>query len=72
MTILNILKYARERDISDIHIIENEKVYFREFGEIKENKDFLKITGENIREICENKIEKDFIYIDEFGIVDGF
>ncbi|WP_022819750.1 type IV pilus twitching motility protein PilT [Fusobacterium russii] len=66
MLILDILNYARENNISDIHIIEDEEVYFREFAEIVLNKNFPKITREDILEICGNRIEEDFIYVDKF------
>lgn len=65
MLILDILNYARENNISDIHLIEEEEVYFREFSEIILNKIFPKIKRQDILNICGNKIEEDFIYVDE-------
>lgn len=65
MNVFDILKYARTNNISDIHIIEDKKVYFRKFGEIIEDKKFSKIEKEDILKLCDNKIEKDFIYTDD-------
>lgn len=67
MTILSIFKYARENNISDIHIIENDCVYYREYGEIRVDKNFSKITKEEILKLCEGKMGEDFIYIDDFN-----
>ena len=36
MNIEKIFDYARENNISDIHLLEGEKIYFRKDGEIKE------------------------------------
>ena len=35
MNIEKIFDYARENNISDIHLLEGEKIYFRKYGEIK-------------------------------------
>lgn len=64
MLIYEILNYARENKISDIHIVENEKVYFRKFGEIVEDKIFSNINRSEIEKICSNKIDEDFIFTD--------
>lgn len=66
MLILDILNYARKNNISDIHIIEDGEIYFREFSEIIPNKNFPKIKKEDILEICGDKVEEDFIYVDVF------
>ena len=36
MNIEKIFDYARENNISDIHLLESEKIYFRKDGEIIE------------------------------------
>ena len=36
MNIEKIFDYARENNISDIHLLEGEKIYFRKYGEIIE------------------------------------
>lgn len=66
MLILDILNYARKNNISDIHIIEDGEIYFREFSEIIPNKNFPKIKKEDILEISGDKVEEDFIYVDVF------
>lgn len=67
MNIEKVFKYARENKISDVHIIENEKIYFRKFGEILEDKNLFLISKDEILTCCENNIEKDFCYIDTEG-----
>lgn len=64
MNIEKIFEYARENNISDIHIIEGEKIYFRKNGEIIEYSDAIKISKDEILEICKGKIEEDFAYTD--------
>lgn len=65
MLIHEILDYARENKISDIHILENEKVYFRKFGEIFKDNIFSKINRSQLESICLNKIDEDFIFMDK-------
>ena len=38
MNIEKIFNYAKEKNISDIHLIEGEKIYFRKDGKIIENR----------------------------------
>lgn len=65
MLIHEILDYARENKISDIHILENEKVYFRKFGEIFKDNIFSKINRNQLESICLDKIDEDFIFMDK-------
>lgn len=78
MKIRKILEYARENNISDVHILENEKVYFRYLGELKETelfstidrRDFLSFLGETDCEktdLEEIRLNKDFIFKDELN-----
>ena len=64
MNIEKVFDYARENNISDIHLIEGEKIYFRKNGEIIEYDNFAIVSKDEILEICNGKIEEDFAYID--------
>lgn len=64
MDIEKIFDYARENNISDIHMIEGERIYFRKDGKIKEFDDAIRINKDEILEICNGKIEEDFAYTD--------
>ncbi len=60
-----IFKYAQENFVSDIHVVEDEKIFFRIFGEIKESK-FSSLSRSEILEICgEYENDLDFIYTDK-------
>lgn len=67
MEIQNLFKYARNNNISDIHIVENEKIYFRKLGSIIEDINSFKISREEIEKICDNKIDVDFTFTDELS-----
>lgn len=64
MDIEKIFNYARENNISDIHLIENEKIYLRKDGEIIEYDNNIIVNKEELLEICNGKIEEDFAYTD--------
>ena len=64
MNIEKIFNYARENNISDIHLIEGEKIYFRKDGEIVEYDGTDTVSKEELLEICNGKIEEDFAYTD--------
>ena len=59
-----IFNYAKENNISDIHLIEGEKIYFRKDGEIVEYDGIDTVSKEELLEICNGKIEEDFAYTD--------
>ena len=59
-----IFEYARKNNISDIHIIEGERIYFRKDGEIVAYEDNQSLSREDILKICSGKFEEDFAYID--------
>ena len=59
-----IFNYAKENNISDIHLIEGEKIYFRKDGEIVEYDGTDTVSKEELLEICNGKIEEDFAYTD--------
>ena len=59
-----IFNYAKENNISDIHLIEGEKIYFRKDGEIVEYDGTDTVSKEELLEICNGKIEEDFSYTD--------
>lgn len=65
MNILDIFKYARENQISDIHLIEDENIYFRVFGEIIKDSKFSKIKKEDLEKIIQDKFGLDFTYVDD-------
>ena len=62
-----IFEYARKNNISDIHIIEDERIYFRKDGEIVAYDDVQTLSREDILNICLNKFEEDFAYTDSKG-----
>lgn len=65
MLLEDIFSYARENNISDIHIIEDEKIYFRKNAELIEfEKDYI-ISKEEIIRICAGNTDGDFAYIDK-------
>ena len=64
MNIEKIFDYARENNISDIHLLEGEKIYFRKDGEIIEYNNNITVSKEELLEICNGKIEEDFAYTD--------
>ena len=64
MNIEKIFNYAKEKNISDIHLIEGEKIYFRKDGEIVEYDGTDTVSKEELLEICNGKIEEDFAYTD--------
>ena len=64
MNIEKIFNYAKENNISDIHLIEGEKIYFRKDGEIVEYDGTDAVSKEELLEICNGKIEEDFAYTD--------
>ena len=64
MNIEKIFNYAKENNISDIHLIEGEKIYFRKDGEIVEYDGTDTVSKEELLEICNGKIEEDFAYTD--------
>ena len=64
MDIEKIFDYARENNISDIHLLESEKIYFRKDGEIIEYNNNITVSKEELLEICNGKIEEDFAYTD--------
>ena len=59
-----IFEYARKNNISDIHIIEGKRIYFRKDGEIIAYEDSQNLSREDILKICSGKFEEDFAYID--------
>ncbi len=59
-----IFEYARKNNISDIHIIEGERIYFRKDGEIVAYEDSQNLSREDILKICSGKFEEDFAYTD--------
>ena len=59
-----IFEYARKNNISDIHIIEGERIYFRKDGEIVAYEDSQSLNREDILKICSGKFEEDFAYTD--------
>ena len=64
MNIEKIFDYARENNISDIHLLEGEKIYFRKDGKIIEYDGTDTVSKEELLEICNGKIEEDFAYTD--------
>ena len=62
-----IFEYARKNNISDIHIIEDERIYFRKDGEIVAYDDVQTLSRKDILNICLNKFEEDFAYTDSKG-----
>ena len=54
-----IFEYARKNNISDIHIIEGERIYFRKDGEIVAYEDSQSLSREDILKICSGKFEED-------------
>ena len=64
MNIEKIFNYAKEKNISDIHLIEGEKIYFRKDGKIIEYDGTDTVSKEELLEICNGKIEEDFAYTD--------
>ncbi|WP_339068162.1 type IV pilus twitching motility protein PilT [Fusobacterium animalis] len=64
MNIEKIFDYARENNISDIHLLEGEKIYFRKDGKIIEYDGTDTVSKEELLEICNGKIEEDFSYTD--------
>ena len=64
MNIEKIFNYAKEKNISDIHLIEGEKIYFRKDGKIIEYSGTDTVSKEELLEICNGKIEEDFSYTD--------
>ena len=62
-----IFEYARKNNVSDIHIIEGERIYFRKDGEIVAYEDSQSLSREDILNICLNKFEEDFAYTDSKG-----
>ena len=62
-----IFEYARKNNISDIHVIENERIYFRKDGEIVAYNDVQTFSREDILNICSEKFEEDFAYTDSKG-----
>ena len=64
MNIEKIFNYAKEKNISDIHLIEDEKIYFRKDGKIIEYSGTDTVSKEELLEICNGKIEEDFSYTD--------
>ena len=64
MDIEKIFNYARENNISDIHLIEGEKIYLRKDGEIVVYDGTDTVSKEELLEICNGKIEEDFSYTD--------
>lgn len=65
MDIIEVFKYARENKISDVHLMEDENIYFRIFGEIIKDETFPKIKKSELEKIIQNRLNKDFTYIDE-------
>ena len=64
MDIEKIFNYAKEKNISDIHLIEGEKIYFRKDGKIIEYSGTDTVSKEELLEICNGRIEEDFSYTD--------
>ena len=64
MNIEKIFDYARENNISDIHLLEGEKIYLRKDGEIIEYNNNIIVSKDELLEICNGKIEEDFAYTD--------
>ena len=64
MNIEKIFDYARENNISDIHLLEGEKIYLRKDGEILEYDNNIIVSKDELLEICNGKIEEDFAYTD--------
>ena len=64
MNIEKIFDYARENNISDIHLLEGEKIYFRKDGKIIEYDSYITVNKDELLEICNGKIEEDFAYTD--------
>ena len=64
MDIEKIFDYARENNISDIHLLEGEKIYFRKDGKIIEYDNYITVNKDELLEICNGKIEEDFAYTD--------
>ena len=64
MNIEKIFDYARENNISDIHLLEGEKIYLRKDGKIIEYDNYITMSKDELLEICNAKIEEDFAYTD--------
>lgn len=64
MDIEKIFNYAKEKNISDIHLLEGEKIYFRKDGKIIEYSGTDTVSKEELLEICNGRIEEDFSYTD--------
>ncbi len=64
MDIEKVFDYARENNISDIHLIEGENIYLRKNGEIILYDNSIIVSKDEILEICSGKIEEDFAYTD--------
>lgn len=64
MDIEKVFDYARENNISDIHLIEGENIYLRKNGEIIIYDNSIIVSKDEILEICSGKIEEDFAYTD--------
>ena len=64
MNIEKIFDYTRENNISDIHLLEGEKIYLRKDGEILEYDNNIIVSKDELLEICNGKIEEDFAYTD--------
>ena len=52
MDIEKIFNYARENKISDIHLLEGDKIYFRKDGKIIEYDSYITVTKDELLEIC--------------------
>lgn len=64
MNIEKIFDYVRKNNILDIYLFEGEKIYFRKDGEIIEYDSNIIVSKDEFLEICNRKIEEDFVYID--------
>ena len=51
MNIEKIFDYARENNISDIHLLEGEKIYFRKDGKIIEYDNYITVNKDELLEI---------------------
>ena len=56
MNIEKIFDYARENNISDIQLLEGEKIYFRKNGEITDYDNNIIVSKDELLEICNGKI----------------
>ena len=56
MDIEKILNYARENNISDIHLLEDEKIYFRKDGKIIEYDNNITVSKEELLNAEEDTI----------------